>query len=71
MTTNKLSVGAHVKVVGAADETFAKRWRDRVGVIFALNANGATGNTRRDPLFGVRDARGREEFFWREELRRV
>lgn len=63
------TIGQIVKVISATDETCAKEYIGEIGVIILLNTNGATGNTKEDPIYNVQFGDGTEEQFWGEELR--
>lgn len=63
-----LTKGNRVKVISCSDECGSPELIGEEGVIYGINSNGLTGNTRRDPLYQVRLSGGKEESFWEEEL---
>lgn len=67
----KLQIGDKVKVKSICDETGIEEFIGSIGVIREFNANGQTGNTKKDPLIIVEFKDKGVQSFWTEELEKL
>lgn len=63
--------GSKVKVIACSDECGYPEFIGEIGMVYELNTNNLTGNTKSDPLYEVLFTGGRRVSFWEEELQVV
>lgn len=64
----KFKTGQTVLILKGTDDTANNRYEDTIATIVGTNTNGATGNSREDPLYECRTYDGATESYWEEEL---